>query len=59
MEAEMEAITQKALQQYLNQLKHSANYYNRKKQEKIENGTYRGRGRPRKVKEEGSSSPPV
>lgn len=55
----MEAITQKALQQYLNQLKHSANYYNRKKQEKIENGTYRGRGRPRKVKEEGSSSPPV
>lgn len=41
---------QKALKQYQNQLKASASYYERKRQEKIQNGTYRGRGRPRKMK---------
>lgn len=47
----MESAIEKALRQYEAQKRHSANYYNKKKQEKIENGTYRGRGRPRKVKD--------
>jgi hypothetical protein len=40
---------QKALKQYQAQLTASAKYYEKKRQEKIQNGTYRGRGRPRKV----------
>lgn len=52
----MEDTVSKAIKQYEAQKSYSANYYNKKKQEKIENGTYRGRGRPRKVKNEESSS---
>lgn len=52
----MDSVLQLALKQYEAQRRHSANYYNKKKQEKIESGTYRGRGRPRKVKEESSES---
>lgn len=45
---------EKALKQYQAQLEASARYYAKKRQQKIENGTYRSRGRPRKV-ENGTS----
>jgi hypothetical protein len=51
----MDAQLEKALRQYEAQKKYSADYYNKKKQEKIEAGVYRGRGRPRKNKNENSS----
>jgi hypothetical protein len=37
-----------AVRNYENMKKASREYYARKKQKKIEEGTYRGRGRPRK-----------
>lgn len=46
----MDAVIEKAIRQYEAQKKYSADYYNKKKQEKIEAGTYKGRGRPRKEK---------
>ena len=52
----MDEVIAKAMKQYEAQKHHSAKYYNKKKQEKIENGTYKGRGRPRKVKEESTST---
>lgn len=50
----MEKSVEIALKQYEAQKKRSADYYERKKQERIQNGTYRGRGRPRKVEESAS-----
>lgn len=47
----MEKVAELALKQYESQKKRSNDYYNRKKQQKVEDGTYRGRGRPRKVNE--------
>lgn len=41
-----------AQKQYEAQLKASAAYYDRLREKKKQEGTYRGRGRPRKVKVE-------
>lgn len=53
----MDPVVEKAIKQYEAQKRYSAEYYNKKKEEKIASGTYRGRGRPRKVKNENSSEP--
>jgi len=44
----MEVKAERAIKHYEQMLRASRNYWNRKKQEKIKNGTYRDRGRPRK-----------
>jgi hypothetical protein len=44
-----------AVRNYENMKKASRDYYARKKQQKIDAGTYRGRGRPRKD----DSPPPI
>jgi hypothetical protein len=40
---------EKALRHYESMRRASAAYYERKRQGKIEDGTYRGRGRPKKA----------
>ena len=55
----MDKAVELALKQYEAQKKRSNDYYNKKKQQRLEDGSYRGRGRPRKVEEpkgEGVSS---
>lgn len=48
-----------ACNHYENMKKAQLAYYERKRQDKKESGTYRGRGRPRKVKSsDESGSPP-
>ena len=47
----MEEKVEVALKQYQAQLAASKKYYEKQKQAKVEAGTYRGRGRPKKAVE--------